>query len=281
MSVQSPWNQFVDSVRPIINDINVSFRAKRKLAGPLEAESNYSKAHVVDSNNQTFRIRKPLANLSKKEIEYIVDPNIRSCVKDKMQQLEAKDASVFKNIENHPFILSKDGRKIPIHKVRIQIERNPRSIGKGPRKRNVLSGKGSNHHAVVVGFKDKKGNDKWEHYVVTRMEVNRRLSKESQNAGEEVIQKNWGPDKEFQFSICANDYLELDNEDDTRILYRVSKLSANEIQLWEHWQANPNELEDRKGGDFGNRIRSADNLRKRNCRKVCISPLGEIVPAND
>ncbi len=280
VSVQAPWNNFVPSVASVIDAINVYHQPKRKLAGPLEAGSNYSKAHIDANGKETYRIRKPIANLSKGEIERIIDPHIKKCIKDKLQELGTSDAKIFADPKNHPCLATKKGDEVPIHKVRIQISGNPRTIGKEPRKRNVLSGKGSNHHAVVVQTYDKKGNEKWEHHVVTRMEANRRLSKEARAAGEEVFQRDWGPNKNFLFSICANDYLELDGENGERILYRVAKLSAKQIQLWEHWQANTGN-DDRTGGMFGNRIKSTDNLRKRHARKVRVTPLGEIIPAND
>ena len=279
-SVQAPWNKFVPSVTSVIEDIKVYHQPKRKLAGPLEAGSSYSKAHHDENGKDSYRIRKPIANLSKGEIEKIVDPHIKECIKEKLRQLGAKEAKVFAEAKNHPFLVTKSNEKIPIHKVRIQISGNPRTIGKGVRKRNVLSGKGSNHHAIVVLTRDKKGNEKWEHHVVTRMEANRRLSKQARAAGEKVFQRDWGPEKQFLFSICANDYLELDGENGERILYRVSSFSESEIQLWGHWQANP-EKADRIGGAFGNRITSTDKLRKRNARKVRVTPLGEIIPAND
>ncbi len=279
--VKPPWENFVESVQPIIDNIKVSFRAKRKLAGALEAGSNYSKAYVDKKGKATYRIRKPVSRLSKGELERIVDPRIKQAVLSKMEQLGAKDTKVFEVAENCPFITAKDGRKIPIYKVRIQITGNPRTIGKGVRKRNVLSGKGSNHHAIVVFYRDKKGNEKWEHHVVTRMEANRRLSKEGRAEGVPVFQKDWGPDKKFLFSICANDYIEADGEEDgERILYRVSILSAKQIQLWEHNQANT-KSGDRICGLYGNCIQSTDNLRKRNARKVHVTPLGKIIPAGD
>ena len=102
-------------------DCNASHRCNRKLAGALHAETNYSKPHPEKRRGQvSHRKRKPLQMLSAKEIDSIVDEKIKVIVKAALKG--GSPDKVFSVKENHPHLTTHDGRKIPIHSVRIFVE---------------------------------------------------------------------------------------------------------------------------------------------------------------
>ena len=280
-TVKDPWNGFLGDVREAIGVINISHRVNRKLAGPLHAESLYSKAQKDQEGNGVRHIRKQLHKLSVTEIngDRIVDPAVRKLVQEKFKLLGGiKPDKVFAEPANHPSFQVADGRQIPIHKVRIRASERPRTIGKGARERHVASGKNTNHHTVVVALLDEAGNEiKWQHHVVERITVGKRLDREARDNGTEVVQREWGPQARFKFTLCAGDALLASNDKGVNVLYRVASISQDEIQLWEQCLANPT----KEHRTALNRIRTVEHLRKRNAQKVMVLPLGDFVSASD
>ncbi|MCA9041977.1 MAG: type II CRISPR RNA-guided endonuclease Cas9, partial [Planctomycetaceae bacterium] len=159
-SIQNPWNKFHAEVDQAVTGLKVSHRMTRTIAGPLHAESIYSR-EFTDANGKTsYRIRKGLDKLSVKEItsDQIVDPKIRQLVQDKYAELGGgPPAKIFSLEENHPVMTTRNGKEIPIHKVRLQANVQPRPIGKGVRQRNVASGKDSNYASMIYVILDKNG----------------------------------------------------------------------------------------------------------------------------
>ena len=276
-AVPVPWSCFVDDVRSVIDAINVSFRPRRKLAGALHGETNYSKQTSDKEGKKVYKVRKELHKLSPSELVKIVDERIAQLVKDKLAELGGGQPSkVFSDVANHPSLPTKDGREIPIHKVRVVAKDTPRTLGKGVKEKRVTSAKGSNHHTVIVAQLDDEGNEiEWEHHVVTRLQAVERAGQLVEDNRHDIVQRDWGPTTRFKFSLCANECVIADDEEGHRTLYRVAKLSAGEIQLWEHWQAKPDNSKRNKW----NQIRSIDSLRKRKTQKVLVTPIGEIKPA--
>lgn len=280
-TVQAPWNGFLDETRGVIDAIHVSHRVNRKIAGPLHAESLYSKPQKDQKGSAIRHIRKQLHKLSISEIngDKIVDPAVRKRVQDKFEELGGnKPEKVFADPANHPYHISAAGRRVPIHKVRVRVGERPRTIGKGVRERHVASGKNTNHHTVVVAVLNEAGEEtKWQHHVIERLAVSQRLSSESRANGTEVIQRNWGPRARFKFTLCPGDALLARSDGGADVLYRVASVSQDEIQLWEHCLASPSKVYRTPE----NRIRTVEQLRKRNARKVTVLPLGDIVPATN
>lgn len=276
-SIEEPWKGgFKSQVRDAIERMYVSHRSTRTLAGPLHAESIYSKPRG-EPGKPEFRIRKELTKLSAKEIEgdQIVDPHVRELVQQKFQELGGGlPSKVFADITKRPCLPNKNGAPIPIHRVRIRVDAKPRSIGQGPRQRYVASGKDSNFASMVYAVLDKDGKEtKWVHEIIDRLTAHERLSANRKQPGEKVlIPDEQNGKRRFKFALLKNDMLLLEGPNGTDELYRVQSLSADEIQLCEH---NTTNVEKKLRTEW-NRIRSVDALRKRRASPVHVNPIGEI-----
>ncbi len=275
--VPEPWKDFLAEARDSINRINVSKRASRKIAGILHAETLYSKPMPSRNGEGVRHIRKELHKLSVTEIKgnAIVDPTIRRLVQDKFTQLgENKPDKVFSDPDNHPIIVSSDGRTIPIHKVRIKAKVKPWKIGKGPKERYVSAKAGSNHHTIIVASLDKSNNEiKWEDHPASRFDVHIR-----KNNKEEIIKRTWNKGQRFRFSITPNDYIIMKDSNGEEQLYRVASISKGDIEFRLHNDARTMD----KVKAAKQRVRAgAEKMRKHNARKVHVTYLGEVIPAND
>lgn len=275
-----PWPSFLDSVRPAVDAIKVSRRPNRKLSGPLHAESFYSKPQVVRTRNskplEHRHIRKELKKLSRTEIagDAIVDPHVRALVQAKFAQLGGGDPKVkFGDPASHPVMKTHDGRFVPIHKVRLRVAEKPWQVGGRGRERFVTAKPGSNHHTVIVATILADGTETaWEDHVVSRYEVHQRRQCE-----ESVVQRDWGPGRNMRFSLMPGDYVVMAYDQRPEALYRVKSISSGDIEFILHSDARM--ADDRKKERV--RARTADTLRRWHARKVHVSYLGEILPAND
>lgn len=276
VEVPKPWDTFYADVVQSINNIIVSHRISRKVSGPLHEETIYSPPKISKDGKSYVHVRKRLDALSTSEINEIVDPVVQKIVLDKFNELGGGDPKkVFSDPQNHPFLTAKDGRKIPIHKVRIRKTSSPFKIGNGPNERDVVHK--SNHHLEIIEVTDKKGRKKWEGVVVSMYEAYLRKKQ-----GLPIVQRDHGEGKKFLFSLANKDTIEIDDEKGKRELFIVRSLwedmGSARISFTSIIDARPlPEL--KKGGA----LKSArmEPLRKANCRKVIITPLGEIRWAND
>lgn len=280
---EPPWPNFKQEVQQRLDEINVSFRMDHRLGGLLHALTNYS-APIPAAGGKTDQrhVRCALRTLSEKDImgDSIVDPVIRRIVQEKFESLGGGDPKrLFVEPANHPVMTTKDGRRIPIHKVRLKVGAKPKPVGKGLKERHVASGANSNHHVVIVAVLDASGKEtKWEEHVVSRLEANARLSAEAKARGESVIQRDWGPGRRFKFSLIPNDMVFVTDEGGRRDLYRVAAISAGDYEM------RP-QLDARSWTDvvkLKQRVRmSAEKLRKGEAIKVVVSPLGEWIQVRE
>lgn len=280
-AVKDPWKSFYDETKASIAEIVVSHRPTRTLPGALHAESIYSKPHTDKHGNQQHRIRKHITKLSATELkkDKIVDPAIRKLVNEKLQELgQTNPQKAFAEDKNHPYLTIKDGRRIPIHKVRVIADKKPRSIAKGPKQRFVASGKDSNFASMIYAVVDDDGKEiKWEHKVITRLEAHERKSRNNHVKGEKVLipdPSDFDDDKTriFKFALVKNDTIMLEGPDGEDVPYRVQSLSQSEIQLCP--VATPSVRG--KARSKWNQIRSFDTLRQWNCRTIRISATGNV-----
>jgi len=147
-SVSAPWPRLVDTVREELDKVVVSHRENRKLAGPLHGATLYGNKIADESGRKRHHIRRPLTKLNiKKHLigDDIVDPVVRKAVQVKYNELcaqygkkEPKD--LFASAENHPYLTTKRGQRIPIHKVRVFESVKAEEIGSGARRRYVVRG---------------------------------------------------------------------------------------------------------------------------------------------
>lgn len=303
--VELPWKDgFDEQVTRTFRSMLVSHRPTRTLAGPLHAESNYSKPYVTGSGKQqaqSFRIRKSLDRLTEKEIqgEQIIDPRVRQAVQKKYAELcastinksdrtAAKFWSDRQNFQRFPILKRQDGtgEGSPIFKVRLMTDTKARLIGKGPSQRQIASGKNSNYATMVYEILDAQGHVRaWKHELVTRLDAHLNLSQRRDRTTDRVLipkstadaQSAWklkpGETIRFLFPLRRNDLLLAEGPHGDDMLYRVQSLSESEIQLCEHNQTTVT------GTDRStwNRITNIDSLRKRSARTVRVSATGDVV----
>lgn len=276
--VPVPWPGFLDDVRRVVlgdpNDplsgILVSKRVSRKLNGPLHRDTLYSKP-IPGYERDTRHVRKQLHKLTPAELkrDAIVDPIVRKLVQECYAQSSAdKPKDAFADPSNHPLIHTRGGRDVPIHKVRLRAKVKPWSIAEDARKRWVTATAGSNHHTVIVALLDNHGNEKrWEDHPVSRFEV-----MERRRRGEPIVQRDWGPQRRFKFSLVQDDHILLDHGEAPR-LYRVQKISKGDIEFRLHSDARTVD----QIGKAGARVRaSGDKLRRLHACKVHVTHLGEV-----
>lgn len=341
---QTPWSDFVTTVRQSIEQIVVSHRPTRRIAGPLHAETNYSKPFVkcespaVDTAASSgkraakpkppvvqYRVRKALDKLTEKDIlgEAIADPNVRAAVRQKYEELcalattkadrtPAKMWSDLSKTDNFPR-LPASARRLrkgeatlgsPIFKVRLVTDTKPRTVGKGPRQRQVASGKDSNYATMIYSILDKDGKEvRWEHEIITRLDAHLRLSANGGGRGrktgneqpssadrpperiltprttEEIrdvvdppFKLKPGESLQYLFALVKNDMVELDGPEGKRTIYRLQKLSVSELQFCEHMRS----IISNEERTPWNRISSLATLRSRRIQVVAVDPLGRV-----
>jgi CRISPR-associated endonuclease Csn1 len=334
-----PWSGFLRDVRQSIHSIIVSHRPTRRIAGPLHAETNYSKPHVLVPAQPAattgrkssakpkppvveYRMRKSLDKLTEKEVvgEQIVDPHVRKAVQEKYAELCAASTtkagrmpsnlwSDLSKLENFPRLAPSAKRLAagdathgsPIFKVRLSTDAKPRTVGKGPRARQVASGKDSNYATMIYAIFDKDGKEvRWEHEIITRLEAHLRLAangggkkrrggtatRRTADIPERVLIPRTTEELEamedppfrlkkgeravFKFALRKNDVVELDGADERRCVYRVQSFSESEIQLCEHQRT----AIDSSSRTPWNRVTSLSRLMQRRVTPLQIGMLG-------
>jgi hypothetical protein len=221
------------------------------------------------------RVRKPLAALTQNEVKDIADPGVKALAVAKLSGGDPK--KVFANEANLPFFDTKDGRRIPIKRVRVNKTLKPFTLGEGRTVRHVASE--SNHHVEIYAELDKDGNEgKWGGEVVSMFEAFQRLK-----ARKPVVERDHGPLVKFKFSLAPGEALECDDGKGERRLLVVrsfSQFTTGQIQIG---LVRVNDA--RKKADItkdrGFFRPGPDGLREWNARKVVVSPLGDVTEARD
>jgi CRISPR-associated endonuclease Csn1 len=269
-----------------VERIVVSSRVNRKLNGPLHKDTVFSKPKTKHERKSRLsgppsavseivhHVRVPLARLKAKDIQdNIVDPVVQRAIAAQLERLGDTPDKAFQDPNNHPYLMAKDGRLIPIHRVRIRKSDKPMAVGKGSNQRYVNPG--SNHHMEVVAILDAEGNEtRWEGQTVSRFEAVQRKRR-----GEAIVKRDHGANRRFKFSISASEHLMMHKGSQGECLYRVENISGSNLELILHTDARPSTL--RKSIPSARVRASASTLRGLQARKVTVCPLGEILPAND
>ena len=134
---------------------------------------------------------------------------------------------------------------------------------------------GSNHHMEIFAAFDNQGKETtWGSKIVNLFEAHRRV-----RAGEAVVQREFGPNTKFLFSLAGGEYVQMKNGDGKRSIYRVTVISGNQIEFRLHTDARPITILKKIQGA---RVRCGPSaLMRAKARKVVVDPLGNILPAND
>lgn len=273
--MEQPWKDFVESLRPHFADMQVSHRPAHRLNGQLHEETNYSPPYQRQGKS-VVHIRKKLAAISAGEIEEIVDPAVRRAVQEKLKEfggdVKKMGASVGTS-GDWPVLKTRDGKALPIKKVRVAKSMSPRKIGPAEKERYVQPG--NNHHVAIFARIGPGGKEeRWEGMPVSRLEAKDRLRRK-----ESVFNRHYseaGP-WEFKFSLMLGDTIQLHGSDGKldrggiwilRTIYsegplglmRISdaRIGSDVKQAKERWFPSP------------------DALRKLHCRKVEVDLLGTL-----
>ncbi|MDH5528141.1 MAG: type II CRISPR RNA-guided endonuclease Cas9 [Nitrospirota bacterium] len=269
-----PWPNFRNDVDAQLRGMVISHRVLRRARGALHEETNYGVLQRTDSKGvPLYAVRKPVAALTAKELERIGDPAIRKLVANHLRAHGVvdpkKQADAFRKALAHPlFMPTRDGRQIPVKRVRIH---KPSSgmISLGGHRRTPYRAvePGGNHHMVIFEFTDAKGNRKRDAEVVSMFEAARRARQ-----GEPVIRRDQGPGRRFVMSLSTNEMVQVAGEKGVEY-YRVQYIDGSNkvICLRRHTAAN---LENN-----ADRLLPRPNTLKG--IKVMVDPLGRVTPAGD
>ncbi len=272
--VEDPWVGFFDEGHQAVDAIQVSHRPKRKVNARLHEDTLYSPPKVDPQGKPCVHVRKPLDALSKKDVPSIVDPVVREQVRASLEAAERDDpAKAFADPRNHP---SMPDSGIAIHRVRVRRSTATFAVGEGREARHVSTD--SNHHVEVLEITKGKKSGTWTGSVVTTYDAVRRLANH-----EPVVRKDHGGDREFRFSLASGDTIQLEDEDGTPGLFVVRTVSQSKggginIEFADAKDARPKK-DIKASGDWLKR--SIDRLRQLHCRKVTVTPLGDVRWAND
>jgi CRISPR-associated endonuclease Csn1 len=286
--IEDPWPDFYDDVRAAVNGIVVSHRVSRRVRGGLHDATIYSPPKEDAEGRKYVVMRKPLdERFSAAQIEMIVDPRVREAVDAWLADHDGNSKKAFGDPHCHPCLVDgRTGSRVPIHRVRIRDYRTVSPVGAGAYRRHVWLR--DNSHIEICASTDERGEvKKWGGRVVTRLEAYRRIKQ-----GIPVVSRACEDNRRFLFSLTQGDVIEVDmpgSEGEVcRHLFKVRGVSfdaggrldcthINDARKKTEIPAAPSETNTSR---FLWRP-VIDSLRKRNCRKVTLSPLGDIHPAND
>jgi CRISPR-associated endonuclease Csn1 len=297
--IAQPWANFRQEAFDAARKIVVSHRPDRRVAGPLHAETIYSKPLPAGPGETAHRVRRPVEKLNPNDFTAVppgeqitsgvADRGVRDAIRAKWESLGGGDpARAFNSPETLPGLTTGDGRRIPIRKARVIVNDNPIPVGKGFRQRYVDSGKDTLHHTCIVAEKH-RGNEKWNDYPVTRLDMHAIL--DSRKPNEKRGRNDYAcpcprPCQGIRNSgkrimwLCKGDMLEMDadsaDQSKGRSLYQVKGVSSGDIKVRLHQDARLDKDVSQAGDRNRFRVRSADEFRKRRARKVTISPIGEV-----
>lgn len=290
--IEFPYPGLLGDVKKLIDGVVVSHRVNRNVSGAVHDETYYSPPRNISgkpvARGEYTHVRKPVISLSAGEIENIVDSVVKARVVAALNGGEP--SKVFKDGKNLPFMAAKDGRKIPIRKVRIRKKAEVEAVGEGPRQRNVISG--ANHHIEVFEYTRPDGTSEWRGDVVTLLEAYRR-----KKAMKPIVCRDKKDGSKFIFSAAGGEMFELDGLKGRVLMqYRTNDYEKNgQPRLWFKYpndarkiseqtskaKAKFNKIQPFPNAGMDQVVKKLDDLRLMNPKKVRISPLGEITPASD
>jgi CRISPR-associated endonuclease Csn1 len=281
-TIPSPWSNFIDSVRPHVQELLVSHRPEHRLTGALHDETNYSKPRKVNGKS-VVHIRKPVNGLSANDIENIVDPVIRDAVRRKAIDLggDLKRCNPNAGVDDWPQLVTKTGKHVPIKRVRISKSLEVETIATGNRTRYVATS--SNHHLAIFAQIDSQGREKhWEPRIVSLYAAMDRKRK-----GLPVVQR-FHPetgDFTFKFSLMGGDTVLLHKDCDhskgicNASVWRLRTIASNgQLSLVRINDARL-KADIQKAKEWWSP--ATDSLRKFSAIKVSIDSLGRLHGAND
>ena len=283
----APWPEFFDKVKTAVDGIAVSHRSDRKVSGQIHKDTLYSKPYFRMEKGKKVevrRVRKKLEALSgEKEAETIADKAVREAVVKRLKELGG-DAKKFAERTNLPSLPGRNGKATTIRAARIERAQSVQTIGKGPRERHVELG--SNHHLAIFAVLDQGGNEKkWDGRLVSTYEAMQRLRPGS---GVPLVRREHGEGTKFKFSLAPGEMIQLTGGDGKSGLHVVRTISQ-QAELGGKRPAPNIEIVVATDSRLKKDIKATGGWAKKavnalfggQCRKVVISPIGEVIEAHD
>lgn len=271
-SMAPPWVGFKEDLAKMIAQTVVSLRPVRKLQGALHKETIYGTPYEREGRTWVH-IRRKVEELKAADIDFIVDSTVRHRV---ALQLAAVGGDPKKFAADPPTMPeTRDGRVVPIRKVRVREAVSPIIVGKSRTARAVVPD--GNHHMEVIACLGDDGKIKrYSGIVVSVFEAMQRKMR-----AEPIIQKDHGPMARFLFTLSEGDTVEMRHDRDSLVIYRVRGVTGESNGRLDLCQISDARLK----ADIiksGSRLRPPVNgLMNSGGRKVTISHLGEVLAAND
>jgi CRISPR-associated endonuclease Csn1 len=262
--MKRPWGNFRKDVETAINAINVSHRARRKVAGALHEETIYGPT----PNAGEFVYRKPVEALTPGMIEDIRDPTIRQILTEHLAKFGVTAGGKGKIPAEAWKHFPRMASGVVIKKVR--LIRRDQTIRKLAEDREAFVKPGSTHHIVLFELPSKKGKVQRELIAVSMLEATQRLKN-----GEAVVQRAHptNPEARFVLSLSQNEMVLLEHKGNEG-LYRFDTAASTSGQMWFRYHT--------AGGKSAEKLGEAS--KKPNtiiAKKVTVDVLGRIRWAND
>ncbi len=266
--LEEPWDGFLSDVEEAIAGVITSHRVNRRVRGQLHEDTNYTAPRVDEDGSEYVAVRKPLGpGFSQKDVSNILDPTLRAVVQKHLDELGGDPKKAFSDTANHPRLTN----GLPVHRARIKRRKPVFRVGEGAATRFVTTA--TNHHMAIYSTTDSRGNVKWTYVMVSRLEANQRAKR-----GVPAIDREQRDDWHFVFSLTSGEMIEFKLEEGNLEIFVVRTISQGNVEM-----CRVNDARDkktiRKTGDWIKK--SVNVLCQMNARKVIISPLGEVLPAND
>ena len=266
---ESPLSdEVLQQIRDNVERVIPVHRYSKKVRGPLHEETLYGLGAEVG----LAHIRRPLVEMKESEVSKIADSTIRRLVNEKLEEIgESDPGKAFATMENRPVITTRDGREQRINSARIKTKLATFPIGAGDKKRHVKGG--NNHHIEIVALLDDSGKEtEWEGHVVSLFEAYQRKKRK-----EPVVKREFGDQRRFKFSLAWGELVEMEIEKGKREVFVVRSVfkqmafaRVKDARLKKDILAS---------GDWVTKL--PNPLRAAKCRKVFLTPFGEVRYAND
>ena len=278
--LEGPWPDFADTVRQEIGRIVVSHRVSKKVSGALHEETIYSRFDAEASKDSPLReprLRQWINELSAKDVENIADEGVRSRVREKLAEVggdprKLADPKNPANLQHLPYMIAKDGRHIPIKRVRVKVRVQPVPIGAGHKQRYVKLG--SNHHIEVYSGTDNRGRDQWKGEVVSMFDAYQRLKRRRA-----VVNPERRGD--LLFSLAQGELVRFEEgsfKGQLFVMRGVTQEGGGRVFLV---PINDARKKEEIVASKLYRREFVNTLRQWKTRKVIVNPLGEVTEAHD
>jgi CRISPR-associated endonuclease Csn1 len=254
-----PWESLKADVSHMLKRIVVSHRVRKKVSGALHAETYFGNTGEDEQTKtgvyRLYVTRKPLASLTKGELERIRDPSVRAIVIDHVASHGGDPKKAFP-----PFPRLPGGPEIK--KVRLTVKQQQALMIQTPA---GYADPAANHHMAV--YREGDGSITFE--VVPLFEAAHRLSRK-----EPIVKKESTTGAALVMSLSPGDIIELPSIESSRQTeYKVvTGVWANgQIVLEDHLDAD--------GAVWGRP--SPGSILRQGGRKVSVDPIGRVKPSND